>query len=135
MLSELDADADACKDAQVLVVNCFGKLSSLYRYGQVAYVGGGFGEGIHNVNEAAVYAMPVLFGPKHKKFKEATDLIACGGGFTFTNRAELEALLDMMLEDGGKRMSAGAKAGEYIERNLGATDKAFKEIFGTGSKS
>lgn len=135
MLSELDDDADACKDAQVLVVNCFGKLSSLYRYGQVAYVGGGFGEGIHNVNEAAVYAMPVLFGPKHKKFKEATDLIACGGGFTFTNRAELEALLDMMLEDGGKRMSAGAKAGEYIERNLGATDKAFKEIFGTGSKS
>lgn len=134
MLSELDADADACKDAQVLVVNCFGKLSSLYRYGQVAYVGGGFGEGIHNVNEAAVYAMPVLFGPKHKKFKEATDLIACGGGFTFTNRAELEALLDMMLEDGGKRMSAGAKAGEYIERNLGATDKAFKEIFGTSSK-
>lgn len=134
MLSELAADADACKDAQVLVVNCFGKLSSLYRYGQVAYVGGGFGEGIHNVNEAAVYAMPVLFGPKHKKFKEATDLIACGGGFTFTNRAELEALLDMMLEDGGKRMSAGAKAGEYIERNLGATDKAFKEIFGTSSK-
>lgn len=130
MLSELAADAESHKDAQVLVVDCFGKLSSLYRYGQVAYVGGGFGDGIHNVNEAAVYGIPVLFGPKHKKFKEATDLIACGGGFSFESRAELEKLLDSMLHDAGKRKAAGEKAGKYIKRNLGATDKAFREIFG-----
>lgn len=130
MLSELVADAEGHKDAQVLVVDCFGKLSSLYRYGQVAYVGGGFGDGIHNVNEAAVYGIPVLFGPKHKKFKEATDLIACGGGFSFESRVELEKLLDAMLHDAGKRKAAGEKAGKYIKRNLGATDKAFREIFG-----
>lgn len=130
MLSELVANPEGRKDAQVLVVDCFGKLSSLYRYGQVAYVGGGFGDGIHNVNEAAVYGIPVLFGPKHKKFKEATDLIACGGGFSFESRVELEKLLDTMLHDAGKRKAAGEKAGKYIKRNLGATDKAFREIFG-----
>ena len=96
----------------------------------MAYVGGGFGDGIHNVNEAAVYGIPVFFGPKHKKFKEATDLIACGGGFSFESRVELEKLLDAMLHDAGKRKAAGVKAGKYIKRNLGATDKAFREIFG-----
>lgn len=128
-LNELEADPDGCRYAQTLVVNCFGKLSSLYRYGQAAYIGGGFRSGIHNVNEAAVYGIPVIFGPKHKKFKEATDLTACGGAFTFTTREELEELLNTMLADADKRHSAGQKAGEYIQRNLGATDIAFKAIF------
>lgn len=127
--NELTADPENCKDAQTLVVNCFGKLSSLYRYGQVAYIGGGFGTGIHNVNEAAVYGIPVLFGPKHQKFKEAKDLIACDGAMTFSSREELEKILDTLLADKSKRQNYGSKAGEYIRRNLGATDKAFNRIF------
>ena len=127
--SELEKDPEACKDAQTLVVNCFGKLASLYRYGQVAYVGGGFGDGIHNVNEAAVYGVPVFFGPKHKKFKEAKDLIECGGGFTFSSREEVEALLDKMLTDAQAREAAGKSAHDYIQGHIGATDKVFNAIF------
>lgn len=129
LLSELEEDTEACKDAQVLVIDCFGKLSSLYRYGDMAYVGGGFGDGIHNINEAAVYGIPVLFGPRHKKFKEASDLIACGGGFSFSTRAGLEQILDSMLSDDTKRIDAGNKAGEYIKSQLGATNKVFNHIF------
>lgn len=81
LLSELSFPSDLTGKEQVLIVDCFGLLSSLYHYGTVAYIGGGFGAGIHNINEAAVYGMPVVFGPKHQKFKEASDLITIGGGF------------------------------------------------------
>ena len=121
------SDAE-CESAQLLVVDCFGKLSSLYRYADVAYVGGGFGEGIHNVNEAAVYGMPVLFGPKHQKFKEAKDLIACGGAYTFTDSKEFAVIMDKLLGDNQMRNKAGEAAGKYIKENIGATDKVMARI-------
>jgi glycosyltransferase, family 30 len=130
LLSEIDGCCDAeCESAQLLVVDCFGKLSSLYRYADVAYVGGGFGEGIHNVNEAAVYGMPVLFGPKHQKFKEAKDLIACWGAYTFTDSKEFAVVMDRLLSDERMRKKSGEAAGRYIKENIGATDKVMARIF------
>ena len=75
-----EAHEDDLADKDCLIIDSFGLLSSIYRYGQIAYIGGGFGAGIHNTLEAAVYGMPVLFGPRYHKFKEAKDLIAVGGG-------------------------------------------------------
>lgn len=112
-----------------VIVDSFGKLSTLYRFADVAYIGGGFGAGIHNLNEAAVYGMPVIFGPNHSKFKEAADLIACGGGFSVADRKEFEQAVDALLCDGGTLGKAGAAAGKYIRDNLGATDRIYSEIF------
>lgn len=112
-----------------LIIDCFGLLSSLYRYGSAAYVGGGFGVGIHNINEAAVYSIPVAFGPNHHKFKEAADLIACGGAFEVTDAASLTAVLDRLHTDTAARATAGTAAGDYIRRNIGATDRIFSDLF------
>ena len=116
-------------DVRHLVVDSFGKLSSLYRYGTVAYVGGGFGVGIHNINEAAVYGIPVVFGPNHSKFKEAADLISCKGAVSVNNTSELEKTLDAWLGDPVALKEAGDAAGEYISRNTGATDRIYTDLF------
>lgn len=117
-------------EAEVLIVNCFGKLSSIYRYGDVAIVGGGFGVGIHNVPEAAVYGIPVMFGPKNKKFQEAQHLLKCGGSFEYRDAQSFAALMDRFISDPAFLAEAGKKAGDYISSNAGATEKCFKHIFG-----
>ena len=124
------ASADEMEQCDALVVDCFGILSSLYRYGQVAYVGGGFGAGIHNVNEAAVYGMPVVFGPNHKKFREATDLIACGGGFAIDGDEAFAKVMDKMLSNKASLEKSGTIADKYIQSHLGATDFVYANIFG-----
>lgn len=111
-----------------IVVDNFGHLSTLYRFGHVAYIGGGFGAGIHNINEAAVYGMPVVFGPKHSKFKEASDLIECKGGFSITDTAQFNRVMDYLLNDRTNLKTCGKAAGNYIERNLGASDRIFNDI-------
>lgn len=116
-------------DARVLIVDCFGLLSSLYRFGDVAIVGGGFGTGIHNINEAAVYGMPVAFGPKHQKFKEAADLLGAGGAFEYTSADDIGAFLTMMKTDRAALDKAGEAAGGYIRKNLGASDRIYPAIF------
>lgn len=113
-----------------LIVNCFGKLSSIYRYGTVALVGGGFGVGIHNVPEAAVYGIPVLFGPNNQRFKEAQDLIACGGSFEYQNFISFSAIMDDFIAHPDTLRKAGQAAGDYINANAGAADKCFTAIFG-----
>lgn len=112
-----------------LIVDSFGKLSTLYRYADLAYIGGGFGAGIHNLNEAAVYGMPVIFGPNHSKFKEASDLITCGGGYSVADKDAFETLADRFLADEALMKRSGAAAGKYISDNLGATDRIYSEIF------
>ncbi len=112
-----------------IVVDCFGKLSSLYRYGDAAYIGGGFGAGIHNINEAAVYSIPVIFGPNHAKFKEASDLIRLGGAFSVADAVQAQAVLTRMLSEPECRKAAGEAAGHYIADNIGATDRIYSEIF------
>lgn len=127
--SQIKGHPELLDDAQYLIVDCFGVLSSLYRYGTIALVGGGFGAGIHNINEAAVYGMPVVFGPRHKKFKEANDLINCGGAFEYHDDSSLAAILDMLLADSAKLELAGNAAKEYISSHLGATDMIYDQIF------
>lgn len=90
-----DESADY-SSAKVLIIDCIGLLSAIYRYGKIAYIGGGFGVGIHNTLEAAVYGIPVIFGPKYRKFKEAVSLIQEGGAFTIQNGNELNAILDSL---------------------------------------
>lgn len=107
-----------------LVVDTIGLLSSIYRYGHVAYIGGGFGVGIHNTLEAAVWNVPVVFGPMYEKFREARDLIAIGGAFSIPDYETLEEKLDALLKD----EKAGVIAGEYVKQNTGATKLILKEI-------
>lgn len=116
-------------ELRCVIVDCFGLLASLYRYGDIAYVGGGFGHGIHNINEAAVYGMPVIFGPKFQKFKEAKDLIENGGAFTVANELEFEEVINKLVNDGVALKDAGEIAGRYIHGNIGATEKIFSDIF------
>lgn len=117
-----------------LIIDSFGLLSSLYRYGKAAYIGGGFGAGIHNINEAAVYGIPVIFGPKHEKFKEAIDLIACDGGHCIANDNEFAAVMDRLTSDQTYLEQSGKVAGDYIQSHLGATDHIYETIFGTANK-
>lgn len=122
------ADENNVKNADCLIVDCFGLLSSIYRYGEIAYIGGGFGVGIHNTLEAAVYGIPVIFGPKYQKFQEAIQLIDAKGGFSINNYDELKELLDKMLTDRNFLDEAGKNAGEYVYSNSGATDKILEKI-------
>lgn len=128
LLSEIKSPEDLTGDESVLIIDCFGLLSSLYSYADAAYVGGGFGAGIHNINEAAVYGIPVVFGPNHHKFKEATDLIAAGGAFEVTSKRDAAAVLDR-LRDPSQRRAAGEAAALYIKANLGATDLIYNDLF------
>ena len=113
--------------SRVIVVDKMGLLSKLYRYGAVAYIGGGFGAGIHNTIEAAVYGMPVVFGPKYQHFREAKALIAAGAGFSICNYKQLEHALDNAFLHADE---LGQKARQYVESELGATDKIYNELFG-----
>lgn len=121
------AEGKNVSEYDCIIVDCFGLLSSIYRYGNLAYIGGGFGSGIHNVPEAAVYGIPVIFGPNFKKFKEAKNLIACGGAFTISSKEEFENVMQN-LSDKETREKAGAVAGEYINCNTGATLKILERI-------
>lgn len=112
--------------SRTLLVDTMGLLSSIYRFGQVAYVGGGFGEGIHNIVEPAVYGMPVIFGPNYKKFREAHDLIRLGGGFSVKNYAAFEAAMDNALANA---QELGAISRDYVQSELGATDKIYSQIW------
>ena len=114
--------------ARVLVVDRIGFLSAVYRYASVAYIGGGFGKGIHNTLEAAVYGIPVVFGPNHRKFKEATDLLERGGAFTIKNKDEFGSLFDSLLENPAIAQTAGGEALAYVRSQLGATEAVIRQL-------
>lgn len=122
------ANEKKVQQADCLIVDCFGLLSSIYRYGEIAYIGGGFGVGIHNTLEAAVYGIPVIFGPKYHKFMEAVQLIEAKGAFSIKNQDELNALLDRMIQDKDFLEEVGNNAGYYVTSNLGATEKILSKI-------
>ena len=117
------ASVDKCR---VLLVDTIGLLSSIYRYGHVAYIGGGFGAGIHNTLEAAVYGMPVVFGPKWQKFREARGLLNAGAAKSVKNYREFAAALDSAFEN---QQAMGQAATNYVNSELGATEKIYQEIF------
>lgn len=116
------------ENADVLIIDSIGLLSSLYRYGDIAYIGGGFGKGIHNILEAATFGLPVIFGPEHQKFKEAKDLISAGGANSICNFKELKLTLDQYLSDSQRIEAAGKITLEYISKNRGATEKILEYI-------
>lgn len=115
-------------DADVLIIDCFGLLSSMYNYGDVAYIGGGFGVGIHNTLEAAVWNMPVIFGPNNKKFQEAQGLLKSGGGFEINTDEDFSGLMSSLMNDETFLKQAGDKAGAFVAHLAGATDKVLASV-------
>ena len=115
-------------EADVLIIDCFGLLSSMYNYGDVAYIGGGFGVGIHNTLEAAVWNMPVIFGPNNKKFQEAQGLLKSGGGFEINTYEDFSGLMSSMMNDEAFLKQAGDKAGAFVAHLAGATDKVLASV-------
>ncbi len=123
-------DESKVKDVDCLIIDAIGFLSSIYRYGIVAYIGGGFGVGIHNTLEAAVYGMPVIFGPNHTAFREALGLLDAKGGFSISNAEEYESIMKTFTSDPKALADAGQRAGEYVKAESGATETIFKAVFG-----
>ena len=117
-------------DYRVLIIDGYGLLSSIYRYATVAYVGGGFGVGIHNVPEAAVYGIPVIIGPNHQRFAEAMALIANGGCKSIEKAEDFSTIMDDFLENPAHIAQAGSAAGDYIHQNAGATPVIYQHVFG-----
>ncbi|MFN0157543.1 MAG: 3-deoxy-D-manno-octulosonic acid transferase [Bacteroidota bacterium] len=108
---------------RVIIVDSIGILMTLYAYADIAYVGGSFRQGVHNVLEAAVYGIPVLFGPRHRNSQEPLKLVERGGGFVVNDTAELQRALDNLLEDDTARKTAGERAGKFVQANVGATER------------
>ena len=118
-----EATEENVKDAEVLIIDCFGLLSSIYHYGTISYVGGGFGVGIHNVLEAAVWDIPVIFGPNNKRFQEAQGLIMAGGGFEINDYQSFRDLMIRFETDEMFLQTSKKHAGEFVKGRAGATEK------------
>ena len=127
-ITQAEKENRSLQDFDCMIVDTYGMLSSIYRYGNIAYVGGGFGVGIHNVPEAAVYGVPVLIGPNHQKFREAEMLLHLGGCFEITSPDTFAMTMKLLTQNEDRREKAGNAAGNYILSNAGAADKIFDAI-------
>ena len=125
MLEEIQ---EKIAESNVLIIDCVGILSSIYRYGDIAYIGGGFGAGIHNILEAAAYSIPVIFGPNYKKFKEARELLKAGGALSVTDTASLYSVIDNYVRHPQSVKINGKICGDYVKENTGAMLKIINEI-------
>ena len=123
------ADISDIDSYDVLIIDSIGILSSLYQYGNIAYIGGGFGVGIHNILEAATFKLPVLFGPNYLKFKEAVDLANEKGAFPINNFTELKATLNRLINDKTSLQNASEICKNYIEKNVGSTKLIMNKVF------
>jgi len=123
-----EATEDSVCDAHTLIVDCFGLLSSIYNYADVTYVGGGFGVGIHNTLEAAVWDVPVIFGPNNERFQEAQGLKACGGGFEIHNAVDFQRIMQDFIQSPSSIKDAGRKSGEFVKQMTGATRKILADV-------
>lgn len=124
-----EANAKTIHDHQVLIIDTIGLLSSIYRYADLAYIGGGFGVGIHNTLEAAIYGMPVIFGPNYHKFNEATSMVKLQIAYPIDNYTQLKNVLDTLLADTSKKEAIAAKCSHYTNQNLGATQTIMTSVF------
>lgn len=122
-----DAKIETVNDADILIVNNIGMLSSLYSYADIAYIGGGFGAGIHNTLEAAVFGIPVIFGKKYQKFDEAKELIKIKAAFSIINYDEFNTIFKKLLSDEEFRKKSGENAKKYVNKNIGVSNKILKE--------
>jgi 3-deoxy-D-manno-octulosonic-acid transferase len=134
LMTKLPAGAARLSEIQpgftgnILVIDSIGILSKLYRYATITYIGGGFGRGIHNLAEAAVYGCPVIFGPNHKIFREAGELKALGAGFAIQDFDQLNEILGRLISDSSACKMAGDRARNYILENLGATEHILSKV-------
>jgi 3-deoxy-D-manno-octulosonic-acid transferase len=124
-----EADEKNVKDVDCLIIDAIGFLSSIYRYGDIAYIGGGFGVGIHNILEAAVYGMPVIFGPNYHRFREARQLVMQKGAFPITDYDSLKKQLDKFVCNENAIKKSGENARNYVKNNRGATNIILNRIF------
>ena len=115
-------------DYEVLIINCFGLLSSIYHYADVTYVGGGFGVGIHNTLEAAVWDVPVFFGPNNQRFQEAQGLKQCGGGLEIANADDFRRLMQGFVDHPTLAKELGEKSGAFVKSMTGATQKILADV-------
>jgi 3-deoxy-D-manno-octulosonic-acid transferase len=122
-----EADEENVMYAKVLIIDSIGILSHVYQYGKIAYIGGGFGSGIHNILEAATFGMPVILGPKYHKFQEAVDLIKEGGAFSVNNEQEFFAVVLKLMNDAQLLKEKSEIAKTFIQKNIGATEIILKE--------
>ncbi len=118
------------KQLRVLIVDTMGMLSSMYRYGDMAYIGGGFGSGIHNTLEPATFGLPVIIGPNYKKYQEACDLIQLGAGFCVHNSSDFNQVANHLLKDMEQLSVASKASSDYVNKMRGATQVIVKELLG-----
>jgi 3-deoxy-D-manno-octulosonic-acid transferase len=128
-LESQQSSANSQEQADVLIIDCFGLLSSIYHYADVTYVGGGFGVGIHNTLEAAVWDVPVFFGPNNQRFQEAQGLKKCGGGLEIGNADDFRRYMQGFEEHPELMKELGEKAGAYVASLSGATEKILSDVF------
>ncbi len=114
---------------QILIIDSIGILSSVYRYGSFAYIGGGFGVGIHNILEAATFGLPIVFGPNYKKFKEAVDLTSEGGALSVSNFNELRNALNNLANNRNELTKASEICKNYVAKNVGSTKHIINKVF------
>ncbi len=113
---------------EVLIIDCFGLLSSIYHYADVTYVGGGFGVGIHNTLEAAVWDVPVIFGPNNERFQEAQGLKACGGGYEITGADDFRRIMQRFIDTPQTITESGCQSGAFVQQMTGATKKVLSAV-------
>jgi 3-deoxy-D-manno-octulosonic-acid transferase len=121
------ANPQSVQNVKVLIIDNIGMLSSLYQYGSIAFIGGGFGKGIHNILEAATFGLPLIFGPNYEKFTEAKELIKLGGAFSVSDKEEFEKIISL-LQDEQMLKTASHICKYYVESRVGASDKILKDI-------
>lgn len=126
LLSE--ATTENVQNIDCIIVDSIGKLSSIYKYADIAYIGGGFGKGIHNILEASVFGMPIIFGPNFEKFVEANDMVELGAASTITNYGELRKLIDSFIDNKDLLDEVSAKSKYYVGNNSGAVDIIMREV-------
>ena len=123
-----EANEENISDADILLIDNIGLLSSLYAYADIAYIGGGFGSGIHNTLEAAVFGMPIIFGPNYQKFDEAKELIKRKSAFSVSNYNDFAQIVEKLTANSEYRKTVGNNSEVYVKENVGATEKVLKEI-------
>ena len=126
----VSAAFDKLEAARVLIIDNIGMLSNLYRYADIAYIGGGFGAGIHNILEAVAFGVPVIFGTNHKKFPEADELVQRGGGFSISGKEEFQKAIGLLLSDEMVLQMASMTCKNFVQGRKGATERILKEISG-----
>jgi len=132
LYSEIDESVP--QNFDILIIDCIGILSQIYQYGTIAYIGGAFGKGLHNILEAATFGLPVIYGPKYQRFQEAIDLIEHQGGFSIQSQREFNITVSKLLEVDEFREEASKNCTTYINKSIGASEKIFYHIQNQTSK-